>query len=588
MFKGISKGFNLMKLNRKILLFNMLAMFVSFFISMYLYQGVYEDDMYLNVGEVSIQTLESLATNIQTSIDTVNISSKILLSDKDIQLALNDIDIKDPFPVQKNVTTILRNHIDGAPMIDSIYLFGNDDLIYSATRTTIKRLAIDHISEAVWYKEVIEHNGSYEVYLNAGNIFAKNANDNYISLIREINDLETYESLGIMVINIPSSYFENNFNQIIGTSNEHSEDTQIMLINQNKEIIAGNSIHNIDKGMFWQDKDSLKSWVLVKELFGGEYLISGLRLNINDWSVISIREMDEKLIGTTKIAIYTYIILLMNGLLIFLIINVMLKKVTQPVYKLLNHMKKAESGNFEAVDLKTSTYEMSCLGEGYNSMIIEIQKLMENIIVQQNVRRKLELNALQEQIKPHFLYNTLDTISALSLLNRPEDVYLVSKSLGGFCRTLLSNGDDMITIKEEIGMVKKYLDIQKIRYCDQINVVYDIDEDINNVLILKMIVQPLVENTIYHGIRPSKRNCNLFIGARMVDDRVEIKVKDDGVGMSDECIHSIMCETMSSKTSFGLRAVIARLRNLYNRDDIIKIESKIGEGTDITLFLGQF
>lgn len=157
-------------------------------------------------------------------------------------------------------------------------------------------------------------------------------------------------------------------------------------------------------------------------------------------------------------------------------------------------MKGVENGEFKEVNIDTGNDEIGKLKNVYNTMIYKIENLIEQIVKEQKIKRKAELDVLQSQIKPHFLYNSFDTISSLALDNRNDEVYKIIKALGNFYRTSLSNGKEVISIEEEIKTVKSYLTIQQIRYDNMFNVNISVDERANKYKILKLILQPLVEN----------------------------------------------------------------------------------------------
>ncbi|KNY27809.1 sensor histidine kinase [Pseudobacteroides cellulosolvens] len=219
-------------------------------------------------------------------------------------------------------------------------------------------------------------------------------------------------------------------------------------------------------------------------------------------------------------------------------------------------------------------------------MIYEIQQLIDRVITEQRIKRKAELNVLQAQIKPHFLYNTLESINSLILMEETEAACDVVDALGSYYRLSLSKGKEVITINEEIDIVKNYLNIQQIRYADLFSVQYKLDERAGSFKILKLVLQPLVENALYHGIRVKGEHGIISVETEYLQDFIRIKVEDDGVGMSEECIRRILDDSSDTGVSgFGLRGTIERLRIFYASDDCFRIESVIGLGTKITILI---
>lgn len=169
----------------------------------------------------------------------------------------------------------------------------------------------------------------------------------------------------------------------------------------------------------------------------------------------------------------------------------------------------------------------------------EIGRLIEDIRQEQNQRRVMELQLLQEQINPHFLYNTLDTIVWLAEGGQNREVVDMVTSLSEFFRTTLSGGKDFITIKEEMGHIESYLQIQKIRYQDILDYEVALDKSLEEYRILKLTLQPLVENALYHGIKNKRGRGHIWVRGYARDDRAVFEIRDDGAGMTQEEMEAV-------------------------------------------------
>ena len=247
-------------------------------------------------------------------------------------------------------------------------------------------------------------------------------------------------------------------------------------------------------------------------------------------------------------------------------------------------MKGIEKGEFKRVDIKSGNDEIGKLADGYNTMIGQIQNLINRIMQEQKMKRKVELDVLQAQIKPHFLYNTFDAISSLALYGKNKEVYDIMKALGVFYRTRLSKGREVITIGEEIDVVVNYLKIQKYRYEDMFSVEYDIDEEAKSYKTLKLVLQPFVENSLYHGIRPKGKNGKIWVSAKCTGDFILLQIADDGIGMTEEEVERLTSgKTLREDQSFGIWGTIERLRIFYGVDNIISIESHKDYGTKVSI-----
>ncbi len=251
-------------------------------------------------------------------------------------------------------------------------------------------------------------------------------------------------------------------------------------------------------------------------------------------------------------------------------------------------MNRMEGKKFEKIctDSRGAEFsaEMGILKDTYNQMVDEIDTLIEQVYEEEKIKRKTELNALQEQMKPHFLYNTIDAMGYLALSGRSQEVYDALEAFGSYYRILLSKGKELITVREEIEMVRDYLELLKIRYGDELHYVLDVDENICDDYILKMILQPLVENAVNHGIRPKTTRGMVCVEGKEEDGYLCFSVADDGVGMSSEKMAELQRENLdSNEKSFGLRGTIERIKIFYEQDIGYDIQSTEGRGTVITL-----
>jgi two-component system sensor histidine kinase YesM len=234
--------------------------------------------------------------------------------------------------------------------------------------------------------------------------------------------------------------------------------------------------------------------------------------------------------------------------------------------------------------------ELDMLKTSYNSMIDYVKELIGAVIDKEKTVQRMEMRVLQEQIKPHFLYNSIETIGYLALEAGADKVHNALETLGSFYRNFLSKGSREITLSREIAIVKDYLSLQKLRYGDIIEDEYDISDDVKNFIVPKLILQPIVENSIYHGIRIKGEKGTIKITGRLIDGALHLIVRDTGVGMSKEQIEEILNKKRDDSAedesaSFGLWDTIERIRIFCDREDVVRIRSEAGEYTEIELII---
>ncbi|GIP20634.1 sensor histidine kinase [Paenibacillus sp. J22TS3] len=264
-------------------------------------------------------------------------------------------------------------------------------------------------------------------------------------------------------------------------------------------------------------------------------------------------------------------------------------KLIHPIRFLKKKMRQAASGFLDAKVRQMGRDEIADLGLSFNTMLDKIKILIENSIKEQELIKIAELRTLQAQINPHFLYNTLDSIIWLAENRKSEEVIEIVRALTTFFRISLSRGRDLITIKDEIEHIGNYLTIQKMRYRDILDYEIQIDEDILNCLILKMTLQPLVENALYHGIKNKRGKGMIRIsGSFISSDAIRIFIHDNGAGMSQERLKELKAnldqkveDELKQDGGFGFNNVHQRLRLYHGELYGLQLESELGVGTTV-------
>jgi two-component system sensor histidine kinase YesM len=296
---------------------------------------------------------------------------------------------------------------------------------------------------------------------------------------------------------------------------------------------------------------------------------------------------------TSDLLAITYETWLVYGLttLILLIAVIILagiisKEITKPIRLLKDSMGLVEQGEFAKASVEEiANNELGSLTNSFNEMTERIASLMKQNTIEQRERRKSEMRALQAQINPHFLYNTLDSIVWMSEANRNDEAIEMTSALAKLFRQAISDEKEEIFIREEKEYVKNYLTIQQMRYKDKLDYSIEIDPEIENFKIIKFVLQPLVENAIYHGLKYKKEKGHLEIKGYRVGDIAFIEVSDNGVGMTTETLSEIFEEKKADfkKSGVGITNVQKRLQLYYGESFGLRVESKPGGGTKVTV-----
>lgn len=289
--------------------------------------------------------------------------------------------------------------------------------------------------------------------------------------------------------------------------------------------------------------------------------------------------------------------MLVGGVVVLFVITVgiMLRRsfrfsrsITRPVTEILGNVREVGRGNFEISEVDTDSMEIEELDAGIRRMAEKIEQLLQSVKKEEEMQHLTQLQLLQAQVNPHFLYNTLDTIIWLIEGGQNDDAVEMISNLSVFFRTSLSKGNDVITLSEEKRHTVSYLEIQQSRYRDILEFEIHIPEEFNEVMVPKLTLQPLAENALYHGIKNKRGGGKILIEGEKRGDDLILRVTDNGQGMKKERLLEIQHAIRTGeRAGFGLSAVAERLRLYYGAGYGMEIHSEEGRGTAIEIRIGK-
>jgi len=315
-------------------------------------------------------------------------------------------------------------------------------------------------------------------------------------------------------------------------------------------------------------------------------LYSISRSNKTGWTVVGCMIVEE-LLQKSYEAQRSYVLIAAVLMIVALLFSRQIaRSFTYPIQRLRDSMKKVQEGNFSGADVEIeSENEIGSLTRSFNVMTHRIQELMEQNVRDQEAKRKSELKALQSQINPHFLYNTLDSIIWMAEGKKNEEVVLMTASLARLLRQSISNEDEVVPVSQEVEYARGYLTIQKMRYKDKLEFEISVDPSILNIPLIKLVLQPVIENAIYHGLKYKESKGLLQVKGFMKDGNAVLQVIDNGVGMDEETLAHIYDRHKVNYHSNGVGVynVQKRLQLYYGSEYGITYESKKGEGTTATI-----
>jgi len=323
--------------------------------------------------------------------------------------------------------------------------------------------------------------------------------------------------------------------------------------------------------------------------YEGEQRMTTIKdINYANWKMVGVSFVDE-IVENSRNFNFLIIIILLFGVVFITISSIFISsKISRPIKRLERQMNRIEKGDFNIENLEAKGEdEVKRLTRAFNLMIAKIKKLMDQIILEQEAKRKSELKALQTQINPHFLYNTLDSIIWMNENGNHEGVTDMVSALAKFFRISISKGNETISVCDEIEHARSYLIIQKIRYKNKYDFTIDIPENICKYKTIKLLLQPIIENAIYHGITHIQEKGLINISVFIEDNAMIFKVVDNGYGIKKEKLKEILLQEVISDHSsgVGLKNVNERIKLFYGEKYGISISSEFEVGTTVKIVI---
>lgn len=534
--------------------------------------------------ENTLQNLELVSEKLDITFDNVENYTRATITNKDIQEILSKADSKDELNKYNDyikVRDTLDSIIQPRTLVESMVLYDFKKNMFDSGK--IQNIEITFNSEYERYKTSPGQNQWVDTH--ESNYIVRENKQNVITLVRGFFNIESGVPLGILITNTNENYISGLYSKIkLGDSGK------IFIINKEGIIVS-----HKDKNRIYNSVKTEPYFSLIDGLEGGkifslnktEYLVVYRFYERLNWTIVGLVPTNE-ITKDNSILTNRVLLVFIVSILISIVFTMLLSNsITKPIIKLKQTMKQVGEGDLEARVELLSKDEVGALAEEFNRMIKKTSNLMESVVNEQKKKKEYELSLLQSQINPHFLYNTLESICGLAELNRNEDIINVVNELALFYRGVLSKGSRIITIRDEISITERYLKILKVRYGDQLDYCIDIDEDIYKYTTIKLLLQPLVENSIYHGLRNKRGKGIVEIKGLIENNKVVIKVIDNGIGIKPEVLDKLftMHENDYKSKGFGLKSTDDRIKLYFGNEYGLEVFSVYGEGTTVKVIL---
>ena len=559
-------------------LFITLPLFLAIFIAFNYLNNIYKDQM-MSANQAALSRTKDSIDMISRQVETTLLS---LATDLEVENILrfnkHNYNEKDSNMIKSinSVEKVINTYVYYGDFIDSICIY---------SKKSDYKVVTSNISYIDWkYSNTIEEEFNNNIYKSYWTSIIPEKNT--ISFFRSI-PIYSSEKSGVVVVSID-----------IDRINK--------LINENKDVIIEDFyILNNDLIVFNKDKNLLNKNITSVELLegmkisdlgegstitveGNEYFINNIKSDYNEWNFISLVSAKDNKLRVNRIRDIMIGFLIFSIIIVLIISFLIAVKLFTPIEEILRILEKKNNGS-GPIYSKSKINELKIIYRGLENSMSDVKYLKEELNNRIRLLKKARSIALQSQINSHFLFNTLENIKwkVMEFTNGENEGSHMISNLSKLLRIGLNTKEYMNTLEKEIEHIKIYLEIQKIRYEDRFEVIYNIEDETLETMLPKITLQPIVENAIYHGIKPTNKKCILTIKSFVLRDKVFIEISDDGIGMDeDKCSYinnELKTEYIKEENHIGIKNVNQRIKLSFGEDYGIEIKSKYNIGTSIII-----
>lgn len=539
------------------------------------------------------KTFDEACLSLETWLDNMNTVSSALAYDSLVSYMFSTD--PDGYPVSTQyrdyrTLTASFSYLRQLSGIDHIRLYLGDDYIYSNNKVNF--FSFDGAKDAQWFQRLVQFPSAhwFSPLDFADQPLQEQGYFSFMRLFYSPNDLSV--PAAVLRIDVAQSTFEQS---ITGTT--VTENGIMFLLEEEHAVISFSDNENLsvpDGISTSLDSISEKQWETIT-IQGDMYYVFYTNLDTTEWKLVTLIPYSDIHSVSRDLTVEMLLVMLILVVIVCILAFFLTDSTLHRIGQLAESMKRVEYGNTNVRFSNSGRDEIGQLITHFNHMMNRLNQLMEEKVQYGQDIKNLELKALQAQINPHFLYNTLDTINCLAIQRDVPEISDVVSSLAAFYKISLSKGKEMIRIKDEITHAKMYLNIQNTRFCDQIEAQWDISPEIEELYMIKIVLQPIIENAVIHGIYEREDGTGkILITGWLEKEDVYITIKDNGVGMSAQVLERnfpVLDKTSSTHAisdvpgGYGIRNIQDRLCIAYGTDYGLSCQSTPGEGTMVTIHI---
>lgn len=542
------------------------------------------------VGHSRVEVLNQVAININIIKDGMLTVSSLYSFNDELSKIISGTAAKDEYDTMKDeekLRELFSKYMmafDNSNLRYDVIVYADNGFRFSTQN--FGGYNFNSIVDRKWYGDLVKNDGVVLWVSTYNDLDGYGTNKYIFTIARVVKNIVTGSKRGVLLINVDEDVLFNTYKSTL------SGDNELLIIDKAGGIVSSSEKESLGTSVMDQENirrllGDTKPQYFIGVENGKEILISSYFIPGVEWFIVEKIPLN---VIFKEMSFYKYFLfgLLLVCMIVGLIVSLVIaKKITFPLSELCNSMKSAGDGNLKPIEIKSNTDEVNELGTVFNKMISKIKKLLENIRKEEVLKRKAEFDFLQQQINPHFLYNTLYTIKCMVSMDKKEQADHMMMSFMSLLRKIYSNREDLTSVNEELENLRAYVDIQRYRYVNRFNIIYNIEDQILEYKIPKLILQPIIENAIFHGIEPKQQKGSITISGREEFEHAIIDVFDDGIGMDKQTLKNILNFNSNTRgkslNQIGVCNVNERLILHFGPSYGLKIDSEPGKGTNVRI-----
>ncbi|NNG67278.1 histidine kinase [Caldanaerobacter subterraneus] len=525
---------------------------------------------YLNeeMKQTAFQTLNQANKNLSKMFDNMKNALLYISMNRELQYNLSLEESVSTFQINREVTSVRNGILYPGIFNDnysSVEIFALNKEYYPLRLERNNVMSAKIVENQDWFKKTVELNGKLYWYVNR--IYG----ENLISVSRLVYDVKNFKKpIAVVSVDVEVSKIDTVLSDIkLGKNNK------IYLIDDKGELVYSQEDENFRISSLKDVYKNNSGFRFIK-LNGKQVMLVYNTISPSGWKLVgvfSLEELNEKANRLKNFIQLVAFISLFSAILLSLYFSY---TISQPIIRLSNRMKEIEKGNLDMEIDEKWNGEIGVLYASFNYMIRRIKELIQEVYLSKLREKEAELKALQAQINPHFLYNTLDSINWLAVINGIPDISKITNALASILRYSIDKGNSVTTIENELKYVKDYITIQKMRFKDRFEVYFDIEEEILSYKIIKLILQPIVENAIVHGLEDYEGKGEILIKGYFEDGTVVFEIANNGKPIDLDFVNKLLSSPTNDEKSYGIQNVNERIKLYYGIEYGLFYEVKEG------------